>query len=199
MEINELQNIWRDYDRKISENTRLNKEILRNMLVRKPEKKVNWMRIKATGWLLSPLIFIFLVVVLKVEFIISTRFFIGLGLFLPVFLLAYVWDVRYFMLARRIDLAEPVLSIKRVLTEIEQYKIRTTRIRYLLMPLAMTGFILMIARKFTFAPDFVSMLPILLIVVVFFSSWYFTLKYSVYDQFARLNRDLDEIKELGLE
>lgn len=199
MDINELQNVWRDYDRKISENTCLNKEILRNMLVRRPEKKVNWMRIKATGWLLSPLLFVFLVAVLKVEFIISARFFIGLGLFLPVFLLGYVWDVRYFMLTRRIDLAEPVLSIKRVLTEIEQYKIRTTRTRYLLMPVAMTGFILMIVKKFTFSPDFVSMLPIVLIVVVFFSSWYFTSKYSVYDQFARLNRDLDEIKKLGLE
>ena len=32
MELIELQNIWQQYDKKLSENTRLNKEILKMML-----------------------------------------------------------------------------------------------------------------------------------------------------------------------
>ena len=39
MELTELQNIWQEYDKKISENTRLNKEILRLILLEKPQKK----------------------------------------------------------------------------------------------------------------------------------------------------------------
>ena len=40
MELTELQNIWQEYDKKISENTRLNKEILRLILLEKPQKKI---------------------------------------------------------------------------------------------------------------------------------------------------------------
>ena len=47
MELLELQNIWQEYDKKISENTRLNKEILRLMLISKPQKRLNWIKIKA--------------------------------------------------------------------------------------------------------------------------------------------------------
>jgi hypothetical protein len=198
MEIKEVHEYWRDYDRKISENTRLNKAFLRKMIVRRPVRKVNWMKIKATGGLLSPFLFVFLVTIMKVEFIISTRFYIGLALFLPVFLLTWLWDLRYFMLIRSVDLAKPVLTIKRVLAELEKYKIRTTRIRFLLMPVAMVGFILMIVRRFTFEPEIVTMLPLFLIIVVYFSSYYFTLN-SVHNHFTRLNRDLDEIKSLEQE
>ncbi len=195
MEIKELHEFWRDYDSKISENTRLKKAVLWNMLVKRPRRKVNWMKIKATVGLLSPLLFVFLVRVLKVEFIISTRFYIGLALFVPVFLLTWLWDLRYFKLIRRVDFTEPVLSIKRIMTELEKYRIRTTRLRFLLMPVAMVGFILMIVRSFTFEPDLASMLPLILIVVVYFSSYYFTIN-SVSGHYKKLNRDLDEIKDL---
>ena len=47
MELTELQNLWKEYDKKISENTRLNKEILKLMLLSKPQRKLNWIIIKA--------------------------------------------------------------------------------------------------------------------------------------------------------
>jgi hypothetical protein len=47
MELAELQNIWQEYDKKLSENTRLNKEILRLILIEKPQRRLNWIRIKA--------------------------------------------------------------------------------------------------------------------------------------------------------
>ncbi len=47
MELTELQNIWQEYDKKISENTRINKEILRLILLEKPRKRLNWIKIKA--------------------------------------------------------------------------------------------------------------------------------------------------------
>lgn len=199
MELTELQNIWKEYDKKISENTRLNKEILRLILIEKPQRRLNWIKIKAGLWIFSPVLFVSLILILNVQFNISTRFFIGLGLFLPVFILTYIWDIRYFKLIREIDFAMPILSIKRIITELEKYKIKTTKIRYLLMPLAMTGFLLMIIHKITFRFDFLSFLPVLLIVLVFFSSMYFTFKYSIYERFIKLNKDIDEIEQLEQE
>jgi hypothetical protein len=73
------------------------------------------------------------------------------SLFLPVFIITYIWDIKYFTLIRGIDFTMPVLSIKKVIAELEMYKIKTTKIRYLLMPLAMAGFLLMIIQRLTSA------------------------------------------------
>jgi hypothetical protein len=197
MELVELQNIWQDYDKKLSENTRINREILRLILIEKPQRRLNWIKIKAALWIFSPLLFVLLILILNVQFNISTRFFIGLGLFLPVYIINYIWDIRYFTLIREIDFTMPVLTIKKVITELEKYKIKTTKIRYLLMPLAMIGFLLMIIHKVTIKLDFFSLLPLILIVLVFFSSMYFTFKYSIYEQYKKLNKDIDEIEKLA--
>ena len=196
MELVELQNIWQEYDKKLSENTRINKEILRLILIEKPQRRLNWVKVKAALWIFSPVLFVSLILILNVQFNISTRFFIGLSLFLPVYIINYIWDIRYFTLIREIDFTMPVLSIKKVIAELEKYKIKTTKIRYLLMPLAMIGFLLMIIHKITIKLDFFSLLPLLLIVLVFFSSMYFTFKYSIYERYKKLNKDIDEIEKL---
>jgi hypothetical protein len=122
-----------------------------------------------------------------------------LGLFLPVYAITYFWDIKYFNLIRNIDFSMPVLSIKRVIAELEKYKIKTTRIRYLLMPVAMTGFILMIIKKINVSLNFLSFVPLILIIIVFISSMYFTFKFSIYERFRKLNKDIDEIEQLERE
>lgn len=63
----------------------------------------------------------------------------------------------------------------------------------------MAGFLLMIIHKITFSFDFLSVLPLLLIVLVFFSSMYFTFKYSIYERFIKLKKDIEEIEQLEQE
>jgi hypothetical protein len=196
MELLELQNIWQEYDKKLSENTRLNKEILRLMLLSKPQKRLNWIKIKAGINIFSPICFVLLLLILDVQFSFTISFYIGLGLFLPGYAITYYWDVRYFILIRKVDFSLPVLSIKKVIAELEKYKIRTTRLRYLLMPLGMIGFLLMIIHKITFRFDLLSITPLLLIILVFFSSMYFTFKYSIYERFSKLNKEIDDIEQL---
>ena len=199
MELTELQNMWKEYDKKISENTRLNKEILKLMLLSKPQRKLNWIKIKAGLNIFSPILFVALILVLNIQFSITTRFYIGLSLFLPIYAITYVWDIKYFNLIRNIDFSMPVLSIKKVIAELEKYKIKTTRIRYFLMPVAMIGFILMIIKKINVSLNFLSFVPLILIIIVFISSMYFTFKFSIYERFRKLNKDIDEIERLEKE
>jgi len=199
MELTELQNIWQAYDRKLSENTRLNKEILRLMLISKPQRKLNWIKIKAWLNIFSPIGFVALILLLDVQFIMSTRFYIGACLFFPGYALTYIWDVRYFNLIRNVDLSLPVLTIKKVIAELEKYKIKTTRIRFLLMPFGMVGFILMIIHKINHNLHFLDFVPVILIVLVFISSIIFTFKISIYERFRKLNKDIDELEQLEKE
>jgi hypothetical protein len=199
MELAELQNMWQEYDKKISENTRLNKEILRLMLLSKPKRRLNWIRVKAVLTIISPILFIPLLVSQDIQLHQNARFYIGLCLFLPTVIIFYIWDIRYFRLLGNVDFSRPVLSIKKVIAELQKYKIKTTRIRYLLMPVAMAGILLMLIQKVTISYDFMSLLPLLLIILVFVSSMYITFKYSIYEQFKKLNKEIDEIEQLEKE
>jgi hypothetical protein len=199
MELSELQNIWQDYDKKISQNTRLNKEILRLMLISKPQRRLNWIKIIAGLRIFSPLVFVTVLLVLDVHFQISLSFYIGLAMFLPVITITYIWDIKYFILIRKIDFSMPVLTLKKEIAQLEKYKIKKTRIRYMLGPFAMAGFLMMIIHKINFSLNFISMLPLLLMILVFLSSMYVTFKYSIYERFKRLNKDIYDIERLEKE
>jgi len=169
------------------------------MLLSKPQRRLNWTKINAGLNILSPILFVSLLLILDVQFYVSTNFYIGLGLFLSIYTITYIWDIRYFILIRNVDLSMPVLSIKKAIAELEKYKIKTTRIKYLLMPLAMIGFLLMIIQKITISFKFISFIPLLLIILVFISSIYFTFKYSIYERFKKLNNEIEEIEILEKE
>jgi hypothetical protein len=196
MELSELQNIWQEYDRKISQNTRLNKEILRLMLISKPERRLNWIKIRAGFNLIYPLVAVILIFVLDVQFFISVRFYIGLAMFASVCVITYIWDVEYFKLIRKINFSMPVLTLKKEIAQLEKYKIIKTRMRYILGPVAMAGFLMMIIHKLNFSLDFLSFLPVILVILVFFASMYITFQYSIYERFKKLNKYIDEIEQL---
>jgi hypothetical protein len=199
MELTELQNIWQQYDRKISENTQINKEILRLMLLSKPQKRFSWIKFSAGFSTLSPLIFVTVLLVLNVQFYIGLNFYIGLALFLPVYTITYIWDIEYFRLIRKIDFSMTLLTLKKEIAQLEKYKIKKTRIRYMLMPVAISGFLLMIIHSMNFSLNFVSIIPLLLMVVVFLLSMYITFKYSIYERFKKLNKEIECLQQLERE
>jgi len=194
MELDELQNIWLQYDRKITDNTHLNKEILKRMLISKPEKRLNWIKIKAGFNVLSPVILILLIKVMDMKFSLTSGFYIGLSMFLTLFIINYIWNIRYFLLVRKIDFSGAILSIKKQIAELEKYKIKTTKIRYLIMPFAIIGIFFMIIQKPIFNTESIVMFA--LIILVYITSIYYTFKYSISEQFRKLNKEIFEIEEL---
>jgi len=194
MELNELQNIWLQYDRKITDNTHLNKEILKRMLISKPEKRLNWIKIKAGFNVLSPLILILMIKIMDMKFSLTSSFYIGLSLFLTLFIINYIWNIRYFLLIRKIDFSGAILSIKKQIAELEKYKIKTTKIRYLIMPFAIIGIFFMLIQKPIFNTESIVMFA--LIILVYITSIYYTFKYSISEQFRKLNKEIFEIEEL---
>ena len=194
MELDELQNIWLQYDQKITDNTHLNKEILKRMLISKPEKRLNWIKIKAGFNVLSPVILILLIKVMDMKFNLTSSFYIGLSLFLTLFIINYIWNIRYFLLVRKIDFSGAILSIKKQIAELEKYKIKTTKIRYLIMPFAIIGIFFMLIQKPIFNTESIVMFA--LIILVYITSIYYTFKYSISEQFRKLNKEIFEIEEL---
>jgi glucan phosphoethanolaminetransferase (alkaline phosphatase superfamily) len=196
MELTELQNIWQQYDKKLSENTRLNKEVLKMMLKSKPEKKVNWIKLKAAFNLILPIVIILVIMVPRVEFRNETSFYVGFFLFGPFALLTYYWAIRYYLLINKIDFNNSISTTKKNIKEVEKYKFKMTKFGYLFSPFAMAG-VFMIANIPILSKQ--SFLPISLIISVFIISIYVTFKYSIFEQFKKLNMEIDEIEQLEKE
>jgi uncharacterized membrane protein len=197
MELSELQSLWIENDKKISDSIRLNKEILRRMLMSKPEKRFNWIKIKAEISLFSPIILFLVLLVTDIQFRLTANFYIGLGLFAMIYVTNYVWGIRYFLLIRKIDFSGAILSLKKEIAELEKYKIKITRISYMLMPFAILGIFLMLIQKPIYTAESIVMLA--LIVLVYISSIYYTFKYLIYERFRKLNKEIAEIEELEKE
>lgn len=196
MELIELQNLWQQFDKKLNENTRLNREILMTMLKSKPEKRVTWIKLKAGFDLILPVGIILAIMVPQVEFRNEIGFYIGLSLFVPFALVTYYWIIRYYLLVNKIDFAKPITEIKKDIKKVEIYKIKKTKFGYIFSPLAMIG-IFLIADIPIFSRS--SLLPISLIVLVFTFSIYYTFKYSIFERFRKLSLEISEIEQLEKE
>ncbi|WP_029906905.1 hypothetical protein [Prevotella sp. 10(H)] len=194
MELTQLENIWQEYDKKLSENTRLNKEILKKMLTDKPEKRLNRMKLKANFSLFSPAILLVIVLISGIQFQTGINFYIGLALFLVVYIMTYVWDVRYFSMLRKISLSDIILITKRKLAELEKYRIRTTRIRYILMPPAIVGVFLMLFQIPVFSTRLITMFVLMFLVYIL--SIYYCFRYTIYEEFKRLKAEIEEIESI---
>ncbi|MDD4032343.1 MAG: hypothetical protein PHS48_03755 [Bacteroidales bacterium] len=196
MELIELQNIWQQYDKKISENMSLNKEILRRMLQSKPEKMITRIKLKAGFTLILPMVMIPFIMVRNVVFRDEISFYMGIVLFGSFALITYYWAIRYYLLINKVNFNNPVTLLKKDIKHVEKYKIKITKFGYLFAPFGMTGVFLManipILSKH-------SILPITLILLVFLSSIYITFKYSIIERFAKINKEIEEIEKLESE
>jgi hypothetical protein len=65
------------------------------------------------------------------------------------------------------------------------------------MPFAILGIFSMLIQKPIFNKEFIIFL--VLVVIVYISSMYFTFKYSIYERFRKLNNEIEEIEMLEKE
>ncbi len=196
MELMELQAIWQQYDKNLTENTKINKEVLKQILISKPKKRLNWEKITAGFNLILPIALILLILVPNIQYHSSIEFYIGIFLFGAVFSALYYWSVRYYILIGRIDFSSSITLIKKNIKQLEKYKIKLKRLGYILMPLGIVGIFLM--SKFPFFSKN-SIIPFSLIIAVMIVSIYYTFKYSIFKQFRLLNKEIEEVEMLEKE
>ena len=195
MELSELQSLWTKQDETMKENIRLNKEILRQLLLRKPEKRIFRIRYRSIFDLILPLVLL-PIILPQIKIRNEPSFYIGAFLFGSFFILTYVWALKYFLKVMKIDFSNSLIILKKQIAELEKSKLKTTRIGYMFFPFVLTG-IFMLGGFQIHEITFYSMLPLFLIVVVFASSVYITFKYSIFERFNMLNREISEIEKLG--
>jgi hypothetical protein len=134
MELNELQNIWMQYDRKISENTRLNKEILKRMLISKSERKFSKVILTACIEVIVTIILVVYFLAKHLSFQPQIEFFIGLIVFVAAIGIPVIGHIRYILILYRMNFSESVLSLRKKINESEKIKEKNIRYGRLMVP-----------------------------------------------------------------
>jgi len=195
MELNELQVIWKQQDQKLSENIRLNRKILKKLLLAKPEKRLRWIKIEAGLRIIVPI----LLVIPFYKFFHyreTVDYYIGIILGVLLFILANVIRIKLFVLANKIDLTYPITAIKKEINNYEKYRLKIIRQGVLSLPFAFIS-ILLIAPVSLMSQG--TIIPLMLIILIWVGAYFNKTKYSYPEQLRKLNQEIGEIEELEKE
>ncbi len=196
MELADIQNTWKEHDKMLMENIRINKEIFKNILIGRAENKIRWMKVKSIFSLIVPPIFLLIFFISNLSYRPDTNFIIGGILFGTVFITSYIWTVQYFIRLSQIDFKNTITTTTKILTELRKYKFRNTKLGYMFIPFAMIG-IFMVFEIPIFSKK--SLLPISLIIVTMIVSIYINFKFSINETFKKINQEIIEIEKLEKE
>ena len=199
MEFAELQAVWQQYDARIAENTRINKEILKRMLRAKPERRINWVTLQTwAGMLLVPLILI--LIMPSAKYSSGIKLYVGILLYGGGCIISYLWSIKYLRLLRKINFTNPVTTTRKNINETEKFQTKVIKIGYLiLMPIMLPGVFLLFDMHISQATkSFFAALPLLLCFIVMAFSVYFKIRWKNW-WFKKLNAELDEMEQLEKE
>lgn len=195
MELREIQNLWIQYNNRLSENTRINKEVLKKMISSKTENRITWIKRKAIFNLLIPIPML-IYIAFDTEYRSEPNFLIGLILSSTCLIITYAWAIKYYLLVDKIDFLNPVMKIKKDLYRLKQFKLKIRKSGIIIAPVFVTGIFLFAGIPF-FAKE---MLPVyFLCLMVAAISGYLNHKYGIFEKLKRINLEIEEIEKLEKE
>lgn len=193
MEMDELQSIWLRHEQQLMKSTRINRELFRKLLVTNSEKRIDWLKLRMLGGLILPVPLLIFVAIPNIELTFTLDVILGLVLFVPLFVISYIWAIRLYLLVEQINFNETVLSVSRQLRLVEKYKLRIKKYGLILAPFMVIGIFLSAGISFLSA----KMIPFyVLMVLVFLISSYVRSKHGLVAQIRKIDRDLEEILQL---
>jgi len=196
MELDELKNTWLQHEKQLVESTRINKELIKSLLIKHADKRIDWLRIRTLSSLILPLIGIVFIVIPRIQFTFDFKSILGLVLFGSLTVLSYIWLIRFYLYIEKINLEDPITKASREVRTAEKYKLKITKNSLLLAPFMIIGVFLSADIQFL-SPK---MIPFyVLCVIVFLISSYIRTKYGVVAQLRKIERDIEEISKLELD
>jgi hypothetical protein len=196
MEIDEIKTIWTQHEKVLVENTKMNKELLKKLLLVNAEKRIDWLKIKSLVGLILPLIGIIFIAIPRIQFTFETDVVIGIVLFVSLSAITYIWAIKLYLRIERLNPNGPITTVSKQLKLVEKYKMRNTKYGLMLAPIIIIGVFLSVGMPFLSA----KMIPFYaLMVVVFLISTYIRTKHGLVAQVRKIDRDIEEISKLEMD
>jgi uncharacterized protein YneF (UPF0154 family) len=196
MEWTELQAMWQQYDARLAENTRINKEILKRIIRSKPEKRLKWMKGWAIYGMVIPVPLMCIIFIPNVKFRNEWDFYLGFVLLIALLASMLYQGIRWFLLIRDIDFTNQVAKTKKQLIQLKEYRIKNSKWGFLFFFAGVAGIFLMIGEVLVMTKEFIKV-PIFILFLTIGSVY--TKRKRFKNQLKNFNAELDEIEQLEKE
>jgi len=196
MELDEFMNIWSQHEKKLVESTKINKGLLRKLLIQNAGKHIDWLKVRSLLSLILPLLGIIFIAIPRIQFTFTTDVIIGIVLFGSLSIITYIWAIKLYFLIEKLNLNEPITLVSKQLRLAEKYKLRITKYGLILAPFMIIGIFLSAGIPILST----KMIPFYaLMLIVFLISTYIRTKHGLAVQIRKINSDIEEISKLELE
>lgn len=195
MEIKDMQEVWSRYDDHIVEHNRLNRDILRRMLIAKPEKRIERYKRSFAFSLIFGLVmtlFFFTKVINYDNYTNAVLFYISGGVIGIFFCVATYANYKYYSLINLLRMSDPVIKIRENLARIQTFIRKFSLLRMCIAPIVCAAILYVSGFKFSTANSAVFLIVIVSLMVV--SS--ISAKKRLSEEFRRFNSELDELENL---
>ncbi len=196
MENDDLKNVWRTFNNNIESAKKTNKQILKQMISRKSEFRLQIMKLQSIlSILITPLILIFVVIPMIIHNEKTIYLLIGSVLISVVFIYGFIQVINYYKLINLVKPAfEPVIKTQERILTLRKFMVQLQKSRNIFFPIVTSGFILISWDKLNYE------LPVKIVMLLGISiGIYFwgNLKYKLYfrDRIDSIDFEISELKE----
>lgn len=194
MEYKELELLWKQYDEKLDNLEKINKKLLKDTLLKKPQKKLNHLEFSSLYSLIA--VPIIILIALHPNFTaenVGWKFILGCLLVLGVILYLCIENLRSYLILKKIDLtsdttiqsSEKIVKLKSISNNFQKYV-------FLYYPIIFLGLTLIAWNSFVFNLSTIIFLSILFIITYWLNIWGIG-KYK--ERINKLEKDIVELKE----
>ena len=144
MENDDLKNIWSTFNKNIDSAEKTNKQILKQMISRKSEFKLQIMKFQSIlGILITPIILLFVVIPMILENEKTLYLLIGSVLISVVFIYGFTQSINYYKLLNLVKPAyEPVIKTQERILTLRKFMVQLHKNRNIIFPILASAFVL---------------------------------------------------------
>lgn len=196
MENDELKEIWNAYNRNIENVHKTNKQILKEMISHKSEKRMQIMKLQIIlGIIANPFIFLIVIIPLILESTLTAYIQTGAILITLIFIYYFIQGIIYY---NRVSLLKPaydkVVETQKKILQLKRYVLRYKKYRIVLFTVTAGSVILIVWDKIPYdLPVKIIVFAVTMIAIYFWGNF----KYKIYfhDRMNSLEREMNELKE----
>lgn len=194
MEYKELELLWKQYDEKLDNLERINKKLLKDTLLRKPQKKLNRLEFNSLYGLIA--IPIIILVALHPNFTaenVDGKFILGCLFVLSVIVYLFIQNLRSYSILNKINLtSDTIIQSSKKVIKLKSISNSFQQGVFIYYPILFLGIILISWNLFVFNTNTILFLVILFLITYSLNIWGIK-KYK--ERINKLEKDILELKE----
>lgn len=197
MEMQELKEIWKNYENKLDKIEQVNRKILESIISKKTERKLFWMKLQSIfGVIGIPFIYIMVIILMAFRLEFNTIEVVGFIVTSIIWIYIVIKSITYYKLLHKVKpKLDTIIKTKENVLKLKRFNLKWYKERGIYILLLAVSLILMISKHV----DFKNTHKLLLLIAIIAGTYLWRIiAYKIYfnDPMELIENEINEIEEL---